>query len=85
MTRVWHVVLEQDLDGEPPGEPYSLGLRIRDRREGAHDLIAEANKRWGSNVVGGEVYSITDDEDAVRRYRVIDDPNNVEGFRLAPL
>jgi hypothetical protein len=45
----------------------------------------EANKRWGSNVVGGEIYSITDDEDEVRRYRVIDDPDNVEGFRLDPL
>lgn len=87
MTRVWHVVLEEDIDGEPACEPYSLGVRIRDRREGAHDLISEANRQWGSNVVAGEIYAITDDMDGVRRYRVIDAPDNIagKGFQVEPL
>lgn len=56
----WLVCLDETCDGGTPADEYARGVVIEDRRESAHDLIAAANAEWGTKVVPGEVYSITE-------------------------
>jgi hypothetical protein len=55
---IWLVRLLACDDGSLPDEKYADGVVIEDRREGAFDLVHEANRRWGTQPQPGEIYSI---------------------------
>lgn len=69
----WRVSLVTCEDGTEPDETYAQGVVIDDRRAGAHDLIHEANERWSTQPMEGEVYRI-EEITGPRKYRV-----NVDG------
>lgn len=54
----WLVSLVHCYDGDLPAERFSRGVVVEDRRGSAHDLIAAANKEWGTQPQPGEVYDV---------------------------